>query len=88
MSLQLLRDMETNGNDNGREGRSCDKSLSDDTLLRMMENLGVPPERRARNLELFNASPTLTRRSSEIVQRTIRRLSYLNCNLSYDSEKC
>ena len=43
--LQLLRDMETNGNDNGREGRSCDKSLSDDTLLRMMENLGVPPER-------------------------------------------
>ena len=30
-----------------------DKPLSDDTLLRMMENLGVPPERRARNLELF-----------------------------------
>ena len=30
-----------------------DKPLSDDTLLRMMENLGVPPDRRARNLELF-----------------------------------
>ena len=30
-----------------------DKPLSDDTLLRMMENLGVPPDKRARNLELF-----------------------------------
>ena len=30
-----------------------DKPLSDDTLIRMMENLGVPPDRRARNLELF-----------------------------------
>ena len=30
-----------------------DKPLSDDTLLRMMENLDVPPDRRARNLELF-----------------------------------
>ena len=45
MSLQLLRDMESNGNDNDREGRSCDKLLSDDTLLRMVENLGVSPER-------------------------------------------
>ena len=30
-----------------------DKPLTDDTLLRMMEMLNVPPERRARNLELF-----------------------------------
>ena len=30
-----------------------DKSLSDDTLLRMMEMLNVPLDRRARNLELF-----------------------------------
>ena len=74
MSLQLLRDMESNGNDNDREGRSCDKLLSDDTLLRMVENLGVSPERWARNLELFNASLSLTRRSSCAWHREIVRI--------------
>ena len=49
-----------------------DKSLSDDTLLRMMEMLNVPLDRRARNLELF--------RKEQERDKKVRKKMKISCN--------